>query len=58
MVAPMGMPQVAGSTQGRQRGAPNSNDVSQMDLRSFDLSGLDLRQSLNDVMYTDFDTLT
>jgi subtilisin family serine protease len=37
---------------------PNSTDVWQMDLRSFDLSGLDLRQSLNDLMYADFDTQT
>jgi subtilisin family serine protease len=37
---------------------PNSTDVWQMDLRSFDLSDLDLRQSLNDLMYADFDTQT
>jgi Subtilase family len=37
---------------------PNSSDGSQMDLVSYDLSSLDLRQSLNDLMYADFDTQT
>jgi len=37
---------------------PNSDDVWQMDLRSYDLSGLDLRQSLNDLMYAAFDART
>jgi len=37
---------------------PNSDDVWQMDLRSYDLSGLDLRRSSNDLMYADFDART
>jgi hypothetical protein len=37
---------------------PNSSSNWQMDLRSYDLSGLDLRQSLNDLTYADFDTQT
>ncbi len=37
---------------------PASNDVWQVDLRSYDLAGLDLRQSLDDLMYADFDTQT
>lgn len=37
---------------------PNLNDVDQVDLRNDDLSALDLRQSLNDLMYADFDTRT
>jgi hypothetical protein len=37
---------------------PNSTDGWQVDLRSYDLSNLDLSQSLNDLLYADFDTQT
>ncbi len=37
---------------------PNSEDLWQMDLRSYDLSALDLRNSLDDLMFADFDDLT
>jgi hypothetical protein len=37
---------------------PDSHNQWQMDLRSYDLSGLDLRQSLNDLMYAEFDART
>ena len=37
---------------------PNSTNAWQMDLRSRDLSGLDLRQSLDDLTYAHFDTGT
>lgn len=37
---------------------PSSSVLWQVDLRSCDLSGLDMRQSLDDLMYADFDTLT
>jgi hypothetical protein len=35
---------------------PDSTDVWQVDLRNADLSTLDLRSSLNDLVYADFDT--
>lgn len=37
---------------------PNSDDFWQMDLRSYDLSKLDLRNSLNDLMFASFDDQT
>lgn len=37
---------------------PDSDQWQQVNLQSYDLSRLDLRQSLNDLMYADFDTLT
>jgi hypothetical protein len=37
---------------------PDSDNTWQMDLRGYDLSGLDLRRSLNDLMHADFDTRT
>ncbi len=37
---------------------PNSDDGWQVDLRNYDLSGLDLRPSSNDLMYADFDSQT
>ncbi len=37
---------------------PTSEDPYQVDLRSADLSALDLRGSLNDLLYSDFDTQT
>jgi len=37
---------------------PNSDQYWQVDLRSYNLSGLDLSNSLNDLMYADFDTAT
>jgi subtilisin family serine protease len=37
---------------------PASDEQGQMDLRSYDLSGLDLSKSLNDLLYADFDART
>lgn len=37
---------------------PDSDQIWQVDLRSYDLSGLDLRHSLQDLMYADFDSQT
>jgi hypothetical protein len=37
---------------------PDSGESWQMDLRSFDLSKLDLRESLNDLLYSTFDSRT
>jgi len=37
---------------------PNSKAIWQMDLRSYDLSNLDLRGSLNDLLYADFNQRT
>jgi hypothetical protein len=37
---------------------PNSSEMWQMDLRSYDLSSLDLRNSLDDLMYADYDSRT
>jgi len=37
---------------------PDSSNPYQVDLRSADLSGLDLRGSLNDLLYADFDSQT
>jgi hypothetical protein len=37
---------------------PNSDQMWQMDLRAYDLSGLDLRNSLDDLLYADFDSQT
>ncbi len=37
---------------------PNSDAMGQMDLQSYDLSALDLRNSLNDLLYADFNQRT
>ena len=37
---------------------PNSDQMWQMDLRAYDLSGLDLRNSGGDLLYADFDSQT
>ena len=37
---------------------PNSDQLWQMDLRAYDLSGLDLRNSGGDLLYADFDSQT
>ncbi len=37
---------------------PDSDQMWQMDLRSYDLSNLDFSKSLNDLMYADFDSQT
>jgi hypothetical protein len=37
---------------------PDSDETQQVDLRSFDLSGLDLRQSLDDLLFASFDDQT
>ena len=37
---------------------PDSNDNWQVDLRSYDLSTLDLRSSADDLLYADFDSRT
>lgn len=37
---------------------PSSSDPGQVDLRGWDLSALDVRDSLNNLLFADFDTLT